>query len=153
MDTYTAGPWDRLIGDPDDPASQDRGPQLTPEQYKSLIARDLEALLNTRTAIPDDLLASLPRCRRSIANFGLTDFAQLCLSSSEDRKEICDRLKLAIERHEPRLSKVKAQLIREAGVVNRLSFSISAVIRADAEADRVNFDLMLEPSSLRYAVR
>jgi predicted component of type VI protein secretion system len=37
-------------------------------------------------------------------------------------------------------------------MVNRLSFAISGQLRALA-VDRVQFDIMLEPSSLQYAIR
>jgi type VI secretion system protein ImpF len=126
---------------------------LTLEQHKRAITRDLENLLNTRTATPDADLAGLPLCRRSIAHFGLADFAQLCLSSSADRKEICDQLEAAITRHEPRLAAVRVQLTHEPGVVNRLSFIITAQLRTLATGDRVRFDMLLEPSSLHYTIR
>lgn len=153
MDGFSSSLWDRIIGDPDAELVDDGAARLTLVQVKHVIARDLEALLNTRVALPDDLLIGFSYCKRSIVNFGLTDFAQLCLTSSADRKEICDRLKTVIERHEPRLFNVRAQLVTQAGMVNRLSFVISAVLRANAESLPVNFDLMLEPSSLRYSIR
>lgn len=153
MATYSSSVWDRLIEPVHAPAGQAPSTRLTLEQYKRVIARDLEALLNTRTAIPDDELEPFPCCRNSIVNFGLADFAQLCLTSSEDRKEICDRLTAAIERHEPRLRQVHAKLVHEPGMVNRLSFVISAQLQARAEDERVQFDVMLEPSSQHYSIR
>lgn len=125
---------------------------LTLEQHKRAITRDLENLLNTRT-IPDAGLAGLPFCRRSLANFGLGDFAQLCLSSSADRKDICDQLEAAIGRHEPRLDGVRVQLVHEPGVVNRLAFVITARLHTQAAGEPMRFDMMLEPSSLHYSIR
>jgi type VI secretion system protein ImpF len=147
MVTYTSSVWDRLIAPVPGPL------QLTLPQYKRAIARDLEALLNTRVAISPEELATYPACRESIVNFGLADFAQLCLTSSTDRKKICDLLTAAIARHEPRLAQVRARLVEETGRVNRLSFAISGQLRALANDDRVQFDIMLEPSSLQYAIR
>jgi type VI secretion system protein ImpF len=97
--------------------------------------------------------ATYPACRESIVNFGLADFAQLCLTSSTDRKKICDLLTAAIVRNEPRLTQVRARLVEESGRVNRLSFAISGQLRTLANDDRVQFDIMLEPSSLQYAIR
>lgn len=148
MDTFHSSIWDRLSA----PASQEPA-WLTLEQYKRVLARDLEALLNTRIATLDDALAPFPCCRQSIVNFGLADFAQLCLTSSDDRKEICDRLTAAIARHEPRLEHVRAQLMHQPGVINRLSFVISGRLQAWADDERVRFDVMLEPSSLHYSIR
>ena len=153
MSTFISSVWDRLIA-PAPSSLAEWGPrQLTLAQYKRTIARDLEALLNTRVAISAEELAIYPACRESIVNFGLADFAQLCLTSSTDRKKICDLLTAAIARHEPRLTKVRARLVEEAGIVNRLSFAISGELRAMADIDRVQFDIMLEPSSLQYAIR
>ncbi|QGZ42218.1 type VI secretion system protein ImpF [Pseudoduganella flava] len=147
---FTSSIWDRLTG----PGGQPAG--LTAEQLKRAITRDLENLLNTRTAIPDTDLAGLPLCRKSVANFGLADFAQLSLSSSDDQKEVCDRLEAAIVRHEPRLARVRVQLVHQPGSVNRLSLLITGQLRAlshRADNERVRFDVMLEPSSLHYSIR
>lgn len=153
MVTFSSSVWDRLIAPVTTSAAEWRPLQLTLAQYRRAIARDLEALLNTRVAISPEELAAYPACRESIVNFGLADFAQLCLTSSCDRKKICDLLTAAITRHEPRLAKVRARLIQEAGMVNRLSFAISGRLLALANDDRVHFDIMLEPSSLQYAIR
>jgi type VI secretion system protein ImpF len=140
--TYPTSVWDRLTG----PGT----PTLTADQHKRAITRDLEHLLNTRSAVPDDDLSALPLCRASIAAFGLADFAQLCLTSSTDRKEVCDRIEAAIALHEPRLAGARVQLVPRPGAVNRLSFVITAHLRTDDE--RVRFDALLEPSSLHYSI-
>jgi type VI secretion system protein ImpF len=118
------------------------------------VARDLEALLNSRTGIAPECFAAYPLARASVLNYGLTDFAAFCLSSSEDRAAICASLKDAIERNEPRLTKVSATLAPAQGGVNRLEFVIHATLRAvDADTAPVNFNAVLQPSSLHYAVR
>lgn len=152
-DSFHASVWDRLIAAPDTCAAQNvAAGHLTLAHYKHAIARDLEALLNTRIALPEQALTGLPNCRNSIVNFGLADIAQLCLSDSEDRKEICDRLRASIERHERRISHVRVSLLSEAGMVNRLNFVVSGQLRAIASLDRAQFDVQLEPSSLHYSI-
>lgn len=153
MAALTSSVWDRLIDRIAASPAERRQPQLTLAQYKDAIARDLESLLNTRVAFSREELATYPACRESIVNFGLADFAQLCLTSSADRKRICDLLTAAIARHEPRLAQVRARLVEETGMVNRLSFAISGQLRALADDDHVQFDIMLEPSTLQYAIR
>lgn len=153
MSDYVSSIWDRVTGIPELRNGQGNMASLPLSQFKCLIARDLEALLNSRTALSPDELAGLPYCKRSILNFGLADFAHLCLTSSDDRKDICDRLQAAIALHEPRLCNVRAQLATESGMVNRLSFVISGQLRSHAENDPIQFDLMLEPSSQRYSIR
>lgn len=151
--SYTSSVWDRMIAPVHAAPAQPDARHLTLDQFKRVIARDLEALLNTRIAVPEEELAGQPYCSNSIVNFGLADFAQLCLTSSEDRKQICDRLKAAIERHETRLCNVRAHLVKETGAINRLSFVVSGQLRAVAAGEQVRFDILLEPSSLHYSIR
>lgn len=153
MGSFTSSVWDRLIEPLQASAGERRPARLSLAQYQHVIARDLEVLLNTRVAIVAEELEPYPACRDSIVNFGLADFAQLCLTSREDRKEICDRLTAAIARHEPRIAQVRVRLVDETGTVNRLSFAITGQLRAFADEDRVQFDIVLEPSSLHYSIR
>lgn len=153
MTTFSASVWDKLIEPASTSTGHNQATPMTLAQYQRVIARDLESLLNTRIGTPAEELEPYPACRDSIVNFGLADFAQLCLSSSEDRKAICDGLTAAIMRHEPRLRHVRARLVSEVGAINRLSFAISAQLCAPGDEGRVRFDVMLEPSSLHYSIR
>lgn len=146
MNGFSPGLFDRLIGD------RGNGARLSLEQLKDAVARDLEDLLNTRTALPAGLLEGLPECRRSIVNYGLIDFAGMCLSSSDDRQRICASLVAAIEHHEPRLRQVRARLENEAGAINRVSFVISAVLEVAGARESINFDAVLQPSTLHYSI-
>ncbi|TFW23162.1 type VI secretion system baseplate subunit TssE [Massilia arenosa] len=144
MNSLRPSLFDRLFGSASD--------QLTLEQYKDSVARDLEALLNTRLAILPEMLAPFPHCQNSVLHYGLVDFAGLCLSSDDDRKKVCASLKDAIERHEPRLDNVQATLEAQEGSVNRLSFVITATLKDTGLAEPVNFNAVLQPSSLRYSI-
>lgn len=146
MNGFTPGLFDRLL-DPQGGYSRN-GVGLSLEQWKDAVARDLEDLLNTRCALSEEMLSAYPECASSIVNYGLIDFAGMCLSSSEDRARICACLKAAIERHEPRLRNVQARLEREIGSINRVSFAISATLARDV----VSFDAVLQPSSLHYSI-
>jgi type VI secretion system protein ImpF len=143
MTAVVPGLLDRLMG-----AAQ-HSPGL--EQLKACVARDLEALLNTRAGCPPQAFNDYPEARASILNYGLLDFAAFNLGSSEDRAAVEASLKDAIERHEPRLCNVSATL-HENTSVNRLDFVIHATLELDGMAEAVNFDAMLQPSSLHYAI-
>jgi type VI secretion system protein ImpF len=146
MTAYLPGLLDCLMGQRAHPG------RLGVEQLKDNVARDLEALLNARAGMPPAAFDAYPLARASILNYGLTDFAAFCLSSSEDRAAICACLKEAIERHEPRLKNVSAALEEDEGGVNRLSFVITATLHAGPDAEAVNFNAVLQPSSLHYAI-
>jgi type VI secretion system protein ImpF len=150
MNGFIPGLLDRLLGEQGAAARPGHGMSL--EQLKDSVARDLEDLLNTRCALSDELLEAYPECAGSIVNYGLIDFAGMCLSSSEDRARICAALKTAIERHEPRLRNVQAWLERENGSINRVSFAISATLTGLPMTEPVNFDAVLQPSSLHYSI-
>ena len=149
MNGFTPGLLDRLMDERRDAAP---GTPVNLEQLKDSVARDLEALLNTRVALAASTLAGYPAARASILHYGVSDFAAFCLSSSADRAAVCASLKDAIETHEPRLREVSAALVPEAGSVNRLSFVIHARLAADSLAEPVNFNAVLQPSSLHYAI-
>jgi len=156
MKGYLPGLLDRLMDERQDGAvavSRNAAGRLSLEQIKDHVARDLEALLNTRAALPPQDFDDYPRARASILNYGLVDFAGFCLTSDEDRAAICASLKAAIETHEPRLKDVSASLEAVAGSVNRLSFVIHARLALHGAGDTVNFSAVLQPSSLHYAIK
>ena len=146
MTAYLPGLLDRLMGERAHPG------RTGAEQIKDNVARSLESLLNARAGVAPERFEAYPLARASILNYGLTDFAAFCLSSSEDRAAICACLKEAIDRHEPRLKNVSAALEGEQGGVNRLSFVIHATLHAGPGAEPVNFNAVLQPSSLNYVI-
>jgi type VI secretion system protein ImpF len=151
---FTPGLLDRLMDERREPGGASPTVQhLNIDQIKDHVARDLEALLNTRAALPASVFERFPLARASILNYGLVDFAGFCLSSDEDRAAICASLKSAIETHEPRLKDVSASLELVEGSVNRLDFVIHARLELDSGGDTVNFSAVLQPSSLHYAIR
>jgi type VI secretion system protein ImpF len=131
--------FDRLLGD-----------SLSP---RDALARDLEDLLNTRCALPPELLRAWPECASSVLNYGLSDFAALCAGSSEDKTRICVALRIAVERHEPRLRNVQVRMEKRPGSVNRLDFAISAILHVPGARESVSFSAMLQPSSLHYSIK
>jgi type VI secretion system protein ImpF len=153
MEGFTPGFFDRVLGTSARGGGNAGVARMTAEEYKDAVARDLEALLNTRSVYPENALAAYPECSKSLVTYGLTDFADRSLSSPSDRAYICDCLEKTIERHEPRLRKVKAMLeVRDDMSVNRLRFSITALLVVSASEEPVNFDALLQPSTLQYSI-
>lgn len=145
--------FDKLMGDNSRGLFQGVVRHLSIDELKDEVARDLEALLNTRSVFSDDLLSKHPACSRSIISYGLKDFAGMSLASTDDRAAICASLVSAINLHEPRLRQVSASLEIHRGSINRLNFSIKALLIVNQDHEPVNFDAMLQPSSLQYAIR
>ncbi|HEY0064731.1 MAG TPA: type VI secretion system baseplate subunit TssE [Telluria sp.] len=149
---FTPGLLDRLMDVSVSGAASGTVARMSVEDLKDAVARDLEALLNTRTAIADEALLPYPECSQSIVTYGLSDFAARSLSGTDDRAFICAQLGKAIARHEPRLQSVKVTLEIGEDSVNRLNFSITALLVVREAQEAVNFDAVLQPSSLHYSI-
>ncbi|GAB3410897.1 type VI secretion system baseplate subunit TssE [Massilia agilis] len=122
------------------------------EDSKRSITRDLEALLNTRSALLPSDLASYPAVAGSVVNYGLIDFAGMCMTSDTDQQQICAAVRLAIERHEPRLQKVAVSLCQKKGAINRVDFLITAQLKSAPQAGPMSFNAVFRPSLQQYSV-
>jgi type VI secretion system protein ImpF len=125
--------------------------QLSLDELKSRVARDVEALLNTRLA-PREPFPAGSECVRSVLTYGLSDFAGLSLVRHEDRVRICDSIRLAIEQHEPRLRGATVSLETNPQSTNALYFVIRAKLVVHPAEEPVSFDAMLQASTLQYSV-
>ena len=72
-------------------------------QLKKAVARDLEALLNTRQEILEEVPSEFTEVSRSLLTYGLPDFTSFSLLSMNDRNRIRRALEQAIATFEPRL--------------------------------------------------
>jgi len=154
MQSFVPGLFDRLDTDDDEvPQSQFRVSPRKLDEWRESITRDLEALLNTRSALLPDALDGLPEVSASIVNYGLIDFAGMCMTSDTDQKRICAAVRQAIERHEPRLHRVTATLQPRKGAINRVDFVITAELKNAPVAEPMQFNAVFQPSLQRYSVQ
>lgn len=153
MQGFTRGLFDRLDNDAE-PASGNRrlAHARAVEQAMASITRDLQALLNTRSALPAAALQPYHEVSQSIMNYGLIDFAGMCMSSNTDQHDICKAVRLAIERHEPRLHKVAVTLRPRHGAINRVDFMITARLKGAPQAEPMSFNAVFRPSLQQYAI-
>ncbi|GAB2873767.1 type VI secretion system baseplate subunit TssE [Paraburkholderia jirisanensis] len=122
------------------------------DEIKHSVARDLESLLNTRMAFSEAQLELFRECAGSMLTYGLNDFSDRSLASSEDRSFICASIKRAITRHEPRLQGVEVALAVREQCVSVLHFAIKALLVVHPAQAPVNFDALLQPSTHQYSV-
>lgn len=144
--------FDKLLNEPRATGSSASQTRLNIEQVKDSVAFDLEALLNTRAVISEDQLRPYPECHRSILSYGLNDFSGFSLASLDDRTSVCRSLERTISRHEPRLRNVIATLEISKKSINKLYFSITALLVIHESKEPVLFDAVLTPSSLQYSI-
>lgn len=153
MQPSAPGLFDRLDANDDTPPSRFRTHARQADAWRESITRDLEALLNTRSALLPDALAGYPSVSKSVVNYGLIDFAGMCMTSDTDQKRICTAVRLAIERHEPRLHRVTATLQPRKGAINRVDFVISAQLKNAPIAEPMQFNVVFQPSLQRYSIQ
>ena len=74
------------------------------------VARDLEALLNTRCVDTEGDLEAYAQANQSVLSFGIIDLSSLSLLNPVARVLVLDLIRSAISYHEPRLSEVAVRL-------------------------------------------
>lgn len=152
MQSFVPGLFDRLDADDDTAQAQFRPPPRKADEWRDSITRDLEALLNTRSALLPHVLAEYREVSGSVVNYGLIDFAGMCMTSDTDRQHICTAVRLAIERHEPRLHKVVVTLRPKKGSINRVEFMITAQLKSAAHDEPMSFNAVFRPSLQQYSI-
>jgi len=126
--------------------------RLNIDELKTSVARDLEALLNTRSVV-GKCVEKFELVRSSILNFGILDFVGLSSANSMDCDYICRQIASTVEQQDSRLKNVRVSLDIGAVEVNQLCFSIEALLKVYPAQELVSFDAFFEPSSQRYQVK
>ncbi|MGP5174500.1 type VI secretion system baseplate subunit TssE [Psychrobacter immobilis] len=126
--------------------------RLNIDELKSSVARDLEALLNTRCVV-SSRLQNYQHVRSSILNFGILDFVGLSSANPTDCDYICRQIAQTVEQQDTRLKNVRVSLDIGAVDVNQLCFSIEALLKVYPAQELVSFDAFFEPSSQRYLIK
>lgn len=120
-------------------------------RFKRALARDLEALLNTRRL--HDALTHYPLAADSMLQFGIPDLSGVSLLNPDDRHRLQEQLRVAICTHEPRLSRVNVQLEAPRETGRHLRFRVDAVLTMYPHKPSVSFDAMLQLSSNVYRIQ
>jgi type VI secretion system protein ImpF len=108
------------------------------------ICNDLEELLNTRRRWRswDPQLAELDR---SLAGFGLPDFASGAFNDQRRREELRVQIETCIRRFEPRIVSLKVSLVeaidKQSGT---LRLRIDALLHAEPAPEPIAFDTVVD---------
>ena len=144
---------DRLLDDnPEDQAESPSAMYFDLRRFKQAVARDLEALLNSRCIDLNEEIERYPYARNSVVNFGIIDLSSLSLLNPDDRALLRDKIRVTIERHEPRLDKVRVALDAPKDLERMLCFRVDAVLKVHPNKPPVTFDAMLQLSSNSYHI-
>jgi type VI secretion system protein ImpF len=145
---------DRLLDDEPDVLREPLSSRFQDlRRVKQAVVRDLEALLNTRQEILDELSPEFTEARRSLLTYGLPDFTSYTLLSLTDRNRIRRVLEQAIAIFEPRLDRVRVTLDAPRQYEQLLRFRIEAWLRVQPAPEPVAFDAVLQLSTQEYTVQ
>ena len=137
----------------DKPLPEDSGRGMSLADFRDLVSRDLEALLNTRSEAARVLPEAFVECRKSSLTFGIPDFSSYSLLSPRDRDRIRRTLEVAIGLHEPRLTRVRVVLESQRAYERALRFRVEALMNLGPEREKVQFDAVLQLNTQSYQVR
>jgi type VI secretion system protein ImpF len=117
------------------------------------VARDLEALLNSRQETLKELPSEFKEVSRSLLTYGLPDFTSLSLLAQDDRHRIRRAVEDAINTFEPRLLRVRVALEAPREHDRGLRFRIDAFLRVDPSPEPVTFDAVLQMNTQQYVIQ
>lgn len=122
-------------------------------ELKRAVARDLEALLNTRQEALEELPESLEEVRRSLVTYGLPDFTSASLLSPRDRARIRRALEDTIAAFEPRIERVRITLEESERSERAMHFRVEGWLRIEPSPEPVAFDTVLQLTTREYTVQ
>ena len=122
-------------------------------QLKKAVARDLEALLNTRQELLEEVPSEFTEVGRSLVTYGLPDFSSFSLLNINDRNRIRRALEQAIATFEPRFERVRVNLEPPREQDRTLRFRIEALLRLEPASEPVTFDAVLRLNTQQYVVQ
>lgn len=126
------------------------------ERLKREVCRDLEWLLNTRTA-PIDLPQGPTELRRSLVNFGLPDFSALNFGDPRAKDRLIGVLESVIRDFEPRLVKESVAVEFNSDDQDRsrsmMHYRIRGKLKVEPIPYPVAFDTVLELGNKTFTVK
>jgi type VI secretion system protein ImpF len=144
---------DRLLDDAPDNQHSETLMLFDMQDFRRALARDLEALLNTRLMENPDQDTAYPLAAKTMLRFGVSDLSAINLLNPDHRELLRKRLKDAIETHEPRLTSIKVHLDSPRDTERHLRFKVDAILIIHPQHPPVTFDATLQLSSSAYRVQ
>ena len=122
-------------------------------QLRNVVARDLEAMLNTRQESLTQLTEEFTELQNSLLTYGLPDVTSYSLDSLDDRNQVRRAVEGTVAAFEPRLEQIRVTLQHGRDTDRGLNFRIDAMLRVDPAPEPVTFDAILELDTHQYVVR
>jgi type VI secretion system protein ImpF len=116
---------------------------LLPEHLEASIARELSRLFNTRSRL---MPSEYAQSTGTVIDYGIPDFSALSPRHAQDRELLEASLKQAVVFYEPRLQNVSVKVAAVPQRGDKALVTVSGDVTIGLKAQRVSFELGLEPS-------
>lgn len=143
---------DRLIDQDTGAVGSARYGQMSFNQVRDAVGRDLENLLNTKN-FQDSLPAIFTELNRSVLMYGLPDFTAADPSSSTVRADLLQAVERALNLFEPRLQNVAVSIEGSDRQERGLRFRIAALLVVEPYVEPVRFDTFFDVNKCQYSVQ
>jgi type VI secretion system protein ImpF len=144
---------DRLVdADPSEPADRALSSAAAMKALRASVCNDLEELLNTRRRWRswDPHLTELDR---SLAGFGLPDFAAGAFNDPRRREELRQLVESCIRRFEPRIASLNVTLLETTDQLSpTLRLRIEALLKAEPSPEPITFDTLVDLDSKNVTI-
>lgn len=121
-------------------------------EFKRLVARDLEHLLNTKRHVSQDALEGLRHAERSLIAFGVDDFSAKYFENVLDVAEICRAIAKTLQAFEPRLRQVQVNAEQVTKTVGGLGLTIAGLLVAPGVREPIRFNAVFDIITKKYAI-
>jgi type VI secretion system protein ImpF len=125
--------------------------QLTFNQARAAVGRDLENLLNTKN-FDTPLPAAFSELNRSVFVYGIPDFTASNPRSPSVKAELLQSIERAINLFEPRLQNVMVSIDDADKEIRNIKFRISALLVMNPIVESVSFDTYFDVNRCQYIV-
>ncbi len=124
----------------------------TVKELKGVVARDLEAMLNTHREAILKMTDGYDQASHSLVTYGVPDFSTFDVRNPHDRNLVCTILKELINDFEPRLKNVDVILTQPREHAQNLRFRLDALLEVYPAREQVVFDAVLQLTTKTYQV-
>ena len=115
-------------------------------RYESSATEDLDALMDSVREHLIRLLNARPGMSEAMPDYGLPAMTDLTIGSGDYVQRVQEAVRVAIEKYEPRLRRVRVTRVDDEDSAHRLVFRVDAVLMSQTGEHRVCYETQVASS-------
>lgn len=143
--------WRLIDREPGNIKEASRSSEISLDQYKRMVSRDLENLLNTKCSI-QEVPETLREVNNSLFVYGLKDFTSKSPKSPSVRNELRNDIGRAIMLFEPRLKNITISIENDPNDSRTIKIRIAGFLVFEDISEPVTFDTYFDINRGEYRV-